>query len=197
MTIQEEKQLLRKQLLEEAAGFDAAYLAASDAAIAALLLGLPEYRAAETVFCYVSVRDEVDTRAFIAQALADGKRVSVPRCGADGGMDACAIAGFEELVPGSYGLPEPPGHLDALPPTGIDLVVAPCVAAGRDGSRLGRGAGFYDRYLAKVAAPVACLCREKLLRDTLPQAWFDRPVEMVVCEAGVLRPAGRAPDGGL
>ncbi|NLW78010.1 MAG: 5-formyltetrahydrofolate cyclo-ligase [Ruminococcaceae bacterium] len=197
MTTQEQKQQLRKQLLEEATGFDAAYLAASDAAIAGLLLGLPEYRAAGTVFCYVSVRDEVDTRAFIEQALADGKRVCVPRCGANSGMDACAIAGFDELLPGRFGLPEPAGHLAALPPDDIDLVVAPCVAAGKDGSRLGRGAGFYDRYLAGVAAPVACLCRGKLLRNTLPQERFDRPVDIVVAETGVIRPAGMGLGGTL
>lgn len=188
MTPQEQKNHLRKQLLAQAAGFEAAYRASSDAGILAALLALPEYRAARTVFCYVSMRGEPDTHAFINRALADGKQVCVPRCGEAGRMDACHLADFETLRPARYGLLEPPAHLPALPAAGIHLVVAPCVAAARDGTRLGRGAGYYDRYLAAVTAPVACLCRGQLLQNTLPHEPFDRPVDIIITEAGVLRP---------
>jgi 5-formyltetrahydrofolate cyclo-ligase len=62
----------------------------------------------------------------------------------------------------------------------------PCVAADRQGYRLGYGGGYYDRFLAGVACKTACLCRERLLQDILPHDDFDRPADIVVTEEDVI-----------
>jgi 5-formyltetrahydrofolate cyclo-ligase len=190
--IDAEKNRLRQRLKGQLARLPAAYLAASDAAISARLRALPRIVAARTVFCYISVGAEPDTRALIAEWLARGKRVCVPRCQGGGAMQAVPITGLEETVPGFYGLPEPPAGAPALPPEELDCVVVPCVAADRRGMRLGNGGGYYDRYLARVACPSVCLCRGRLMQRDLPADAYDVPVSLVLTEDGArpTRPGG-------
>jgi 5-formyltetrahydrofolate cyclo-ligase len=99
------------------------------------------------------------------------------------------------LAPGRFGLLEPVGP--RLGPTAIgaaDVVVVPALAVARDGVRLGRGGGYYDRALRHVrpgAALVAAVFDDELL-DALPAEPHDRLVTAVVTPSGGwqdLRPA--------
>jgi 5-formyltetrahydrofolate cyclo-ligase len=124
----------------------------ADAAICDQLLQAPQYQLAQTLFTYVSLADEVDTRRLIEAALLAGKQVCVPRCGGFGQMDAVIIGGEGDLIKGTYGLLEPRADLPVVGLTDIDLIIVPCLAATRSGLRLGYGGGFYDRYLTAVRA---------------------------------------------
>ena len=67
----------------------------------------------------------------------------------------------------------------------VDVVLAPALAVARDGTRLGRGGGSYDRALARAAGrPVAALLYAAELVDSLPSDPWDRPVTAVVTPAG-------------
>ena len=148
MTIDEEKQQLRATIRRLSAQLPFRYREAANRAIARHLLALPEYRSAGAVFCFVSAGREIDTRPILDQTLADGKMLCVPLCVADGIMELRAIRNLEELFPGAYGILEPPADSPALSPDQIDLAVIPCVTCSREGRRLGRGGGYYDRFLA-------------------------------------------------
>lgn len=178
---------LRREAQRIAASLDAAALARSDAAITAAVLALAPWHAARTVFVYLSVGAEPQTGTLLAEAWRCGKRVAVPRCRSGGRMDACLITSTEGLRPKAFGIPEPGDEAPVLPREAIDLVVAPCVAADRQGHRLGHGAGYYDRYLAGLRCPVLCLCREALLFDALPVTPSDVPVT-VLTESGLYAP---------
>ncbi len=179
------KQRLRREAAVVAQGFDAAYLARSDAAILQQVCALPAYRAAHMVFCYISVGGEPDTRALIEKMLAEGKRVCVPRCLPAGVMEARCIASLAEVAPARFGLLEPDETARHILPEEVDLVILPCVSADKEGRRLGNGGGFYDRYMAQLAAPSVCLCRGRLLAQHLPEEAFDRRVDRVVTEDGI------------
>ena len=58
----------------------------------------------------------------------------------------------------------------------------PCVACNRLGQRLGRGSGYYDRFLARYRSGAVLLCREELLRQEIPLEPHDYPVPWVVTE---------------
>ena len=149
------------------------------------MLALPEYRSAGTVFCFVSAGREINTRPILEQTLADGKTLCVPLCTAPGVMELRAIRDLKELSPGAYGILEPPADSPRLSPDQTDLAVIPCVTCSREGRRLGRGGGYYDRFLAHYRGAAVLVCRERLLRQEIPFSIHDYPVPWVITEAGL------------
>lgn len=180
--MKEEKARLRKQIAQQVQGFEQEYLKQSNEAIARSMLALPEFAGAKTIFTYVSIGAEPDTHAIIGAALAAGKRVCVPRCLGGGIMEARQITGLDALRPAPMNLLEPDEDAPLVPPEEIDFVITPCVAASKDNMRLGHGGGYYDRFLAKVNCPVVCLCRGRLLQQSVPTEPFDKPVHRVITE---------------
>jgi 5-formyltetrahydrofolate cyclo-ligase len=147
-----EKRRLRTALLAQRDAEDAAARAAANTRIRRRLQALSVYRQAQTVFCYVSVGTEIDTRRLIEDMLAEGKTVCVPRCLDDGIMSACVLTSLDELAKGAYGIPEPASCSAVISPCDIDLIIMPCVACSLSGHRLGYGGGYYDRYLSRTPA---------------------------------------------
>ena len=92
------------------------------------------------------------------------------------------------LVPGAYDVPVPPADAPALRP---DVVVVPLLAYDREGRRLGRGAGYYDRTLktlraqAQVIAVGAAYAAQQV--DAVPHDGFDERLDWVVTEKGAIR----------
>lgn len=98
---------------------------------------------------YLSHGGELDVvRAM--DALRDlGWGVVLPVCGADASMEFCPWSPGDELAYNRYGIGEPtsaPIAIDA-----IDVVLVPGVGFDEEGSRIGHGVGFYDRFFARCA----------------------------------------------
>ena len=101
---------------------------------------------ARTVMMYCSLPDEVDTRAALRALVAMGKRVVLPVVVDDCHMVLRQYRSDSDLYEGAYHIPEPAGcPFDALDT--IDVVVVPGMAFDGAGRRLGRGKGYYDRFL--------------------------------------------------
>ena len=148
MSISGEKDALRAQLRARLSQSDPAENAACDVRITLQVLSLPAFQAAERIFAYCSVVPEVDTHAILAQARRRGKTVALPVTQPDGQMRFARFDGA--LVPGRFGIPEPPRSARTLLPQPGDLMLVPALAYDRAGRRLGRGGGYYDRFLARV-----------------------------------------------
>ncbi|MGZ4540930.1 MAG: 5-formyltetrahydrofolate cyclo-ligase [Blastococcus sp.] len=115
-----------------------------------------------------------------------GARVLLPVVPADGSELRWAVD-TGRLAPGRYGLLEPVGP--RLGPTALgaaDTVVVPALAVGRDGSRLGRGGGYYDRALrhARPGAVLVAVVFDDELVDALPVEAHDLRVTAVVTPSG-------------
>jgi 5-formyltetrahydrofolate cyclo-ligase len=182
MTKAEEKKQLRAQIRAEEAALSQRYRESADAAIAARVLAMPEYLQAGTVFCFVSTPREIDTRPILADALARGKRLCVPLCAEKGVMELRRITALDQLAPGAYGIPEPPADSPAVSCDETDFAVIPCLSCDRSGRRLGRGGGYYDRFLSAYRGGAVLVCRERLVRGELPVEPHDRPVPWVATE---------------
>jgi len=92
-----------------------------------------------------------------------------------------------QLAPGRFGLLEPPGErLPAAALAAADVVLVPALAVAADGTRLGRGGGYYDRALlhARPDAVLAAVVFDDELVDVLPAGEHDRPVTAVVTPSG-------------
>ena len=108
--------------------------------MARALFALPCWAAADTVLAFAAMPDEPDTAAILRRALADGKRLLLPRVRSRTEMDWVEIPSLSLLQPGAYGIPEPPADLPAADPGGYaaTLALIPCLAAGTDGVRLAK-----------------------------------------------------------
>jgi 5-formyltetrahydrofolate cyclo-ligase len=160
------------------------------------LMALPEFAAAQSVMIYLSMAEEVDTSHVARRAWAAGKRVLAPRVRlADRSMDAFEIHSLRDrLVPGPYDILQPQDG-SPWPPGQIDFIVVPALAFSRNGGRLGRGAGFYDRFLLRArdqmrgsqkALPLACgLAFDEQILDDLPMFDHDQPIDVLVSDKGL------------
>ncbi|MBR0283347.1 MAG: 5-formyltetrahydrofolate cyclo-ligase [Oscillibacter sp.] len=184
MTTAEEKRILRKKLraLEQSLPVD--YRERSARAIVAALLSMEAYQKAECVCCFVGMGPEIDTYPLLRDALSLGKRLCVPLCMGRGVMDMRLVASLGDLSPGMMGIPEPSADAPIVAPSEIGLLVTPCLAADRRGRRLGRGGGYYDRFLTQYQGAAVLLCRERLLQDSVPADAHDIPVTPVLSERG-------------
>ena len=185
MTSQEEKQQLRRRLRELEAQLSDKYKAASSQAVCSHLTAMPEYQAAETVFCFVGTAREIDTRPILEDALAAHKRLCVPLCVDKGIMELREITDLSQLAPGSYGLLEPAADAPAVTVDEVDFAILPCTTCNHAGQRLGKGGGYYDRFLSHYRGGTVMLCREKLIREEIPVEPHDYPVPWVLTERGL------------
>lgn len=154
---------------------------------------LPEFAQARCVACFCALPDEPPT----AEALhcwSGSKRVVVPRV--EGDTMRFYDYRPDALVRGAFGIDEPSvgasggpvgasatdgGFVHECPPETLDLVVVPGVAFTRDGARLGRGRGYYDRYLSQPGLRAFCVgvCFAHQLVDALPVEPHDRAMDAV------------------
>lgn len=185
--IRERKAREREEVAELRRGLSEEYCRSADAEISSRILQHPYFQQADTIFCYISVEKEPDTKLLLESAWQMGKRVSVPRCipGRERRMEAVEIRSFQDLGAGVLGIPEPKPGLPPVEKEEIDLALIPCISADRSGRRLGHGAGYYDRFLEGQRMHRFCLCYEKLLLDKISVDNHDILMERVFSEDGV------------
>ncbi len=143
------------------------------------------YQKAKTVFLFIGTSREIDTCAIVEDAWKSSKRVCVPRCIEGNRMVLCQIESMADLQSGAYGILEPLAHCPILPHNEVDFALIPCLASSRKGDRLGKGGGYYDRFLEAYRGSAAMVCPEMLLRDAIPLLPHDRQIRPVITERGI------------
>ena len=184
MDLPAEKRRLRREIIAQRRAMPEEVRAAKSAAVIARVLGSAAWQDAETVFLYVGTGWELDTRPLILAALSAGKQVAVPLCGENGRMTARRITALSDLIPGAYGIPEPAPDAPLLLPEETDLAIIPAVCFDRDGYRLGRGGGYYDRYCPKVRGLRMGLSFTDYVLDAVPREAHDCRVQQIITEEG-------------
>ena len=133
-----EKRRLRQKILAERAKLSMKERKNLSRKIVEKLMALEVFSRAETVFLFVSFGDEVETQELIGQSLLLGKKVALPRTLlSERKLVFHQLYTLGELVPGPYGILEPPRKNPVIPPEEADLVVVPGVAFDSKGHRLG------------------------------------------------------------
>jgi 5-formyltetrahydrofolate cyclo-ligase len=191
------KHELRTQLLARRAALAPAQVRVWSQALTEHLLAHPIWSEARAIAAFVGVRNEVDTRLVIERSLAAGKRVWLPRLTGRGIMRFWPCARLDELEPGRMGLREPrlvgPGLATPTPADGVDLILVPGLGFGRDGSRIGFGAGYYDRALGlgSGARSLRCgVCFGAFVdppEGRIPMLTHDLRVDWLATEDGLIK----------
>jgi len=184
------KQTVRKQVRRELASMDEMTRYTRSLAACKHLVRQEEFARADVVMIFLSLPDEVDTSALALAAWQMDKTVAVPKVQWEHRrMMPVEITHLETgMTTVRHGVPEPAAGRP-VPTEMIDLVIAPGVAFDRQGHRLGRGAGFYDRFLPQCdSRTVRCgLAFSMQVMDEMDAEPHDEPVDMLVTEEAVLR----------
>jgi 5-formyltetrahydrofolate cyclo-ligase len=186
-----DKPTLRKQLKQTLAALDPTQRHAKSLSATALLTAAPEFAAARVVMIYLSTQEEVDTATLALRCWQQGKLVAVPKVSWDQRrmmpVEISSLSDDQMTVTGP-GIREP-REGNPIPIAMVDLVVVPALGFTVDGHRIGRGMGFYDRFLGqRNFLGVSCgLAFEEQIVPQLPMQEHDQPVAMLVTDRGIRR----------
>ncbi|MEM0895738.1 MAG: 5-formyltetrahydrofolate cyclo-ligase [Verrucomicrobiota bacterium] len=178
-SIAEEKKRLRQAMLARLAQLPADDRDAESKVINSFLAALPVFQTAKMVAAFAPLRSEPDV---LSTLFAAGKSLCFPVI--DGhSMTFHEVSDPGEFVKGPFGVraPNPRCH-PVVSPDSIDLILVPGLAFTRDGRRLGRGGGFYDRYLGKeqLSATRVGLCFHAQQVGEIPTEAFDARIENLI-----------------
>ena len=176
-----EKEEIRKHYMKIRSGLSDVRKAEESRIITEKLLECEAYKAAKTVFVYVSTKNEVSTKRLIEHMFSDFKRVTVPLCNTvTHTMECVEINSSDELEIGAYLIPEPIDKTRAVDKSEIDLAVVPAVAFDSENNRLGMGGGYYDRFLNGFCGTSVGIIFEECVAEKLPVEEFDYKTDIVL-----------------
>lgn len=193
MNIQARKQQLRQSIIAAREKLAAPERMRLSRAVIGSALDLPAYRQAQTVLGYLNFGAELAAELWVQQALADGKRVLLPRVNrASKHLDLYQVRDLQrDVAPGLWGIREPVVEhcIKEEAPGTVDFILLPGVAFTRRGARLGYGGGFYDKLLAHMPHRPTLVAGAFDLQvvPEIPQEDTDRKVEWLVTEHETIR----------
>ncbi len=158
-------------------------------ALAANLIAMPELATARVVCGYRATTEEIDPAAVLAMLQARGVTIAYPRIEAPGMLGLHIADDDAVLLPGPFGLTEPPPDAPRVPFDAIDAVIVPGVAFDEGCWRLGYGGGYYDRLLPLLphgCARIGVAYDEQVLA-AIPAEAHDVRLHAVVTPTRVIR----------
>ena len=175
-----DKDTLRRQVRDRLSRMPEAARRQEDEALFASFLARPEAAQAKTLVLFYGVGAEPETARLFSPLLEQGKVIGLPRMLPGRGMQVHRYYPDRPLIPHPFGIPEPEANAPVLTPEDIDLVLVPALCYDRRGFRLGRGAGYYDRWLADFTGVSVGMCYRELMQEQLPREEHDRPVKILL-----------------
>lgn len=186
---------IRQRMRAKLDALDEAFRGEASAAACAHLTNLDAFRQASVVMLFMPLATEVDLTPAAISCFQAGKTVCVPRVDwKRRDMVPVEVSSFDDHV---MDLDErgirTPRHGSPLPPELIDLVIVPGLAFDPQGNRLGRGGGFYDRFLSRLrrSAVTIGLAYDVQIIDEVPADDRDISVHFVVTDRRVTETAAR------
>ena len=149
--------------------------AAASNAVCQRIINMDAWRQARVVLSYAALADEICLQGLFESA----KRFAYPRFHVDRGYAAAVVTDLDELLPGKFGILEPLLNAPEVSPGEVDLVLVPGVAFDSAGNRLGRGRGFYDRWLESLGGLKVGVGFDHQLIEKVPTEPHDMQLDAV------------------
>lgn len=180
-----DKVTLRGILLQKRAEFSREERQKMNRDIIAGLMADPLFANASMLLIYAPLENEINLLPLAHEARKRGMPVAFPRCDKETNtMRFYILPKEKKLLPGAYGIPEPPEDAPLCIPDERALCIVPALSYDLSGNRIGYGKGYYDRYLATFPGKTAGVTYAKMLLKSAPTEAHDLPVDWLFTERG-------------
>lgn len=177
-----EKNILRQQIRLKRSQMPSEIRNAKNQKIFQTLIQNPAVLKADLLLAYASCGNEPDTWYFIRWALERHIPLALPRCEQNRQMQFFIISRLKDLQAGAYDIPEPVTNQKAVI-TEKTVCIVPGLAFTKQGSRLGQGAGYYDRFLKNYPELYTIgISYDFMLLDTLPCEAHDCLIKEIITD---------------
>ena len=173
------KQLIRRNISEHKKALSGQIITELSKKICDRVVQTEAFQKASCVALYYAMDDEVCTSGIIDE-WHKKKTIALPVTSGEN-INFYEYTKNKDLTKGAFGIPEPVSG-KIIPCESIDLFIVPGIAFDSSCSRLGRGKGYYDRYLSDVKKPIIGICFDFQLIDSVPTEKHDMKMTMVITE---------------
>jgi 5-formyltetrahydrofolate cyclo-ligase len=152
----------------------------------------PEFLAARSVMLYLPMPGELDIQSLAAAVTESSRQLLLPQVDWEQlQMTPVVVPRLEAYYESQLPMVPQPAGGKPFPIADIDLIVVPGLAFSPEGGRLGRGKGFYDRFLSRpgLSAWRAAVAFNEQLQPAIPVERHDVPMQMIVTADGIWRPS--------
>ncbi|MBU1077748.1 MAG: 5-formyltetrahydrofolate cyclo-ligase [Spirochaetes bacterium] len=171
----------RQKIKEILRHLDPAEKIKKDEIIFEKIIGSPQFKETRSLFTYVSRRDEVNTTHIIEHTLNRDKAVFIPRVDTDQKkIFVHQIFSLQELQKGAFSIMEPVG--EESDKKEFDLILVPGLAFDSNGNRLGRGGGYFDRFLKEIRGFTIGICYQEQLVKKIPLDEHDIRMDHIITD---------------
>ena len=182
---------IRKDMLRKRLSLSSEEIKNKSRKICLTLIKNSDYINSRNIMFYVATKSEVQTEEIIKESIEIGKTISVP----------IILPKYTDLIPsklinfdkelekGKKGILEPKKEYHRLfPIEDLDLIILPGIAFDLEGNRIGRGLGYYDKFLKKVnpSTRFIALAFEMQIVEKLPNDKNDIPVDKIITEERII-----------
>ena len=179
----------RRQFTSAVSAMTSKDKATASEAICEQLMTIASVVAADTIFAYLPLEDEVDLTPLLSQWIDEVRTIAIPLVSwEENTMRAGLVTSLREtsLNTTRHGILEPFVH-NPIPWDSIDVMLVPGVGFDSAGGRLGRGGGFYDRYLSISRPPVVLgIAFDEQVTDVIYREPHDQLMTAVVTPTQIL-----------
>lgn len=186
-----DKDALRKEMLSKRMAMDTLRRDSLSTYICINIMNMQEYRLCNNLFSYMPIKNEANVEIALDPFMAT-KLIYMPRCiDKQGHMEFFRVKTPDDLEKGSYGILEPSLNCSMSEET-EGVILVPGVAFDKSGYRLGYGAGYYDRYLARYPKLTRIgVAFEMQICDMVYSGEYDCKMDYIVTEDKVYSFGGK------
>ena len=188
--IKAEKKRIRKEIKNQFRTIPISDFDAKSKKVLDKLKKLPEWKNAETVLIFLSLPDEIKTEGIINEALEENKKTAVPRINGNDIVFHYIKSVNSSLIIHPLGIAEPSPSTPVFNSLSADektLILVPGLAFDKNCFRLGRGKGFYDKFLSGIDKSVKKIGigYDFQIVESVPAEDHDFPLDSVITDTSI------------
>ncbi len=182
------KKYLRTKIKEKISKLDSNSKKLAAKTIQNIFQSLNILKKSNNIGLYLSKENEVSTKYLIKTLIANKKRIFLPKVNKEN-LEFKEIKTFKDLELGCFKIFEPKAKCNTINPSNLDLLIIPCSSVDTQGNRLGKGKGFYDRFLTKHKnIKIICPAFDLQVLNKIPHEKHDRRIDLIITEKRIIFP---------